>query len=157
MAVAAIPQAEGGPASVPSGMPAGSHFLLSLDGRQQFEVTIDARGAEITGICIVKPLDDGSFRGAIVNEFGIHALDFSVTADRRRVKLHNVAPLLNRWYLKRILRKDLRLLFTATQAGLQRSRRTLSQEADGTLTLTNPYRITYHFKPIDTHTDDTAE
>ena len=146
------------PCSIVAPAPSGSpSYLLPLDARQQFHVTIEARGAEITGICVVKPLDDGSFRGAIVNEFGVHALDFSVTADRRRVRLHNVAPMLNRWYLKRILRKDLRLLFTATQEGIQRSRRTISRDGDGTLTLANPYRIAYHFKPIDTHADDTAE
>ncbi|MBO7532470.1 MAG: LysR family transcriptional regulator substrate-binding protein, partial [Victivallales bacterium] len=71
-------------------------YLLPLDeGRQQYGVSITARGAEITGVCIVKTDSEGS-RGAIVNEFGFHALDFTLSADRRKVKLLNVMERLDR-------------------------------------------------------------
>ena len=57
-------------------------WLLPLSERQQYSVAIEARGAELTGVCIVKTDAEGS-RGAIVNEFGFHALDFTLSADRR--------------------------------------------------------------------------
>ena len=80
-------------------------YLLPLDeGRQQYGVAITARGAEITGVCIVKTDSEGS-RGAIVNEFGIHALDFMVSADRRKVKLLNVIAMMDRWYVRRVVKK----------------------------------------------------
>ena len=65
-------------------------WLLPLSGRQQYAVQINARGAELTGICIIKTDSVGESRGAIVNEFGIHAMDFTLSADRRKVKLQNV-------------------------------------------------------------------
>lgn len=124
-------------------------YLLPLDeGRQQYGVSITARGAEITGVCIVKTDSEGS-RGAIVNEFGIHALDFMVSADRRKVKLLNVIAMMDRWYVRRVVKKDLRMLFNATADGEQGSGRTVTVEPDGTVTLTNTrYKLKYSLKKL---------
>ena len=129
-------------------------FLLPLAGRQQYSVLISARGAELTGVCIVKTDSTGESRGAIVNEFGIHAMDFTLSADRRRVRLLNVMPQMDRWYIRRVVRADLRVLFGATACGELKGRRTLTQDADGTLILTNArFNLKYCFKKI----DDTEE
>ena len=123
-------------------------YLLPLDGRQEYSVAIMARGAEITGVCIVKTDAEGS-RGAIVNEFGIHALDFMVSADRRKVKLLNVIPMMDRWYVRRVVKKDLRTLFNATADGEQAGGRTVIVEPDGTVTLTNTrYKLKYSLKKL---------
>ena len=123
-------------------------YLLPLDGRQEYSVAITARGAEITGVCIVKTDAEGS-RGAIVNEFGIHALDFTVSADRRKVKLLNVIPMMDRWYVRRVVKKDLRTLFNATADSEQASGRTVTVEPDGTVTLTNTrYKLKYSLKKL---------
>ena len=124
-------------------------YLLPLDeGRQQYGVSITARGAEITGVCIVKTDAEGS-RGAIVNEFGIHALDFMVSVDRRKVKLLNVIAMMDRWYVRRVVKKDLRMLFNATADGEQGSGRTVTVEPDGTVTLTNTrYKLKYSLKKL---------
>ena len=118
-------------------------YLLPLDeGRQQYGVTIMARGAEM------KTDAEGS-RGAIVNEFGIHALDFMVSADRRKVKLLNVIAMMDRWYVRRVVKKDLRTLFNATSDGEQGSGRTVTVEPDGTVTLTNTrYKLKYSLKKL---------
>ena len=123
-------------------------YLLPLDGRQEYSVAITARGAEITGVCIVKTDAEGS-RGAIVNEFGIHALDFMVSADRRKVKLLNVIPMMDRWYVRRVVKKDLRTLFNAMADGEQAGGRTVIVEPDGTVTLTNTrYKLKYSLKKL---------
>ena len=123
-------------------------YLLPLDGRQEYSVAITARGAEITGVCIVKTYAEG-IRGAIVNEFGIHALDFMVSADRRKVKLLNVIPMMDRWYVRRVVKKDLRTLFNATADGEQAGGRTVTVEPDGTVTLTNTrYKLKYSLKKL---------
>ena len=123
-------------------------YLLPLDGRQEYSVAITARGAEITGVCIVKTDAEG-IRGAIVNEFGIHALDFMVSADRRKVKLLNVIPMMDRWYVRRVVKKDLRTLFNATADGEQAGGRTVTVEPDGTVTLTNTrYKLKYSLKKL---------
>ena len=123
-------------------------YLLPLDDRQEYSVAITARGAEITGVCIVKTDAEGS-RGAIVNEFGIHALDFMVSADRRKVKLLNVIPMMDRWYVRRVVKKDLRTLFNATADGEQAGGRTVTVEPDGTVTLTNTrHKLKYSLKKL---------
>lgn len=123
-------------------------YLLPLDGRQEYSVAITARGAEITGVCIVKTDAEGS-RGAIVNEFGIHALDFMVSPDRRKVKLLNVIPMMDRWYVRRVVKKDLRTLFNAMADGEQAGGRTVIVEPDGTVTLTNTrYKLKYSLKKL---------
>ena len=128
-------------------------WLLPLSERQQYSVAIEARGAELTGVCIVKTDAEGS-RGAIVNEFGFHALDFTLSANRRKVKLLNVMEQLDRWYIRKVVRKDLRILWGATQSGPQKGRRTIAVEADGTVVLTNQkYKLKYSLKKI----DDTTE
>lgn len=131
------------------------NYLLPLDGRSQYGVAIAARGAEITGVCIVKTDAAGS-RGAIVNEFGIHALDFTLSPDRRKVRLLNVMPALDRWYIKKVVRKDLRILFSATQPGTQRARRVITVGADGGVTLHNEkFKLKYNLTKI--NNDETAE
>ena len=123
-------------------------YLLPLEGRQEFAVTINARGAELTGICIVKTDETGT-KGAVVNEFGVHALDFTLTADRQKVKLLNVMPAMNRWYVRRVVRKDLKYLFSATERSQSKGPRKVVGEADGSVTLENTrYKLTYSFKPI---------
>lgn len=124
-------------------------YLLPLAGRQQYQVAIEVRGVCLTGVCIVLTDDEGC-RGAIVNEFGFHALDFTLTTNRAKVKLLNVMPNLNRWYIKRVVRTDLRFLFNATQDGQQKGRRTVTTEPDGTVTLVNDkYNLKYSLKRID--------
>ena len=132
-------------------------YLLPLDGRQEYSVAITARGAEITGVCIVKTDAEGS-RGAIVNEFGIHALDFMVSADRRKVKLLNVIPMMDRWYIRRVLRKDLRLLFGATQTGQQKGGRTLTIDSDSTVVMNNErYKLKYSLKRLNNESNEASE
>ena len=129
-------------------------WLVRLDGRQQFAVNITMRGIQLSGICIVKTDEEGS-RGAIVNEFGFHALDFTISADRRKVKLLNVLPQMDRWYVKRVVRGDLKHLFSATEAGRQKGRRVVSVDDEGTVTLKNErYKLTYSLKKIE---DETGE
>ena len=132
-------------------------WLLPLSERQQYSVAIEARGAELTGVCIVKTDAEGS-RGAIVNEFGFHALDFTLSADRRKVKLLNVMPVMNRWYVRKVVRKDLKYLFSATESPQAKGPRKVESEADGSVTLENTrYKLKYSFKPINREENETAE
>ena len=135
-----------------------SDYLLPLEGRQQFTVFISAKGMELSGICIIKTDEQGS-RGAIVNEFGVHALDFTLSSDRRKVKLLNVMPVMDRWYIKKVVRGDLKYLFMATENPQPKGRRMVRVEDDGTVTLENTkYKLKYSLKPINnTQDDETTE
>lgn len=131
--------------------------LMKLEGKQRYQVAINAREAEITGICIIKTDDEGS-RGAVVNEFGIHALDFTISPNRRKVKLVNVMPFMNRWYIKKVVCGDLKFLFSATPEKQKKGKRSVSVEADGTVMLVNSrYGLKYSFLEIRNKDDETAE
>lgn len=133
-------------------------YLLPLEGRQQFTVFISARGMELTGVCIIKTDEEGS-RGAIVNEFGVHALDFTLSSDRKKVKLLNVMPVMDHWYIKKVVRGDLKYLFMAIENPQSKGKRTVKIEDDGTVTMENTkYKLVYSLKPINnTQDDETAE
>lgn len=98
----------------------------------------------ITGICLARQTDDGLV-GSVVNEFGIHFFDF--TCQNNRVKVSNVFPAMNKWYIRRVLRSDLRLLSADT--GLKPGRRQLSIRLPDSLSLKNKkYGITYSFERL---------
>lgn len=110
------------------------------------------KGGHVSGVCLIRMEGD---RGAmsVVNEFGIKAFDAVCPGPRGRVKLSNVMPLLDKWYIRRVLAKDMSVLFRPTRR-LPR-RRTLERREDGTLVLANKrFKITYRLKPLE---DDAAE
>jgi len=131
--------------------------LLPIEGKCHYQVTIAARGTEITGVCIINSDEEGC-KGVLVNEFGIHVMDFTVSPDRRKVKLLNVMPFMNRWYIKRVVKGDLKFLFGATQEKMQKGKRTITIEDNGTVTLVNSrYGLRYSFLEMDNRDDETSK
>lgn len=70
----------------------------------------------VSGICILHR-DGDTVHGSLFNEFGITALDFTYHLEKKKVKLHTVMPMMNKWYIRKVLRKDLRQLMTGLQNG----------------------------------------
>jgi hypothetical protein len=105
----------------------------------------------LSGICLIKTDASGS-KGSLVNEFGIHALDFTVSTDRRKVRLLHVIDRMNKWYIKRILRRDLRFLFLNKESAQDR-RREVIVAGDTTILHNKKYRITYTFTEIKNEID----
>ena len=120
-----------------------------LGEKRQFNVIIETAKANVSGICIIKTDEEGS-RGAIVNEFGIHVLDFTVSSDNRKVKLLHVVDFLNKWYIKRVLRKDLQFLFSRNRSDRHRE---LHIDGDTAVMQNKRYKITYTFTEIKDETD----
>lgn len=113
----------------------------------EYSVVIDARGKQITGICVMNAAEDGSVVGTIVNEFGIRAFDF--TFDGRKAKVQNVFPPINKWYIRKVLRKDMTFLLTNmnTKQNVVRGKRSLTILPNGDIGLINErYNIKYTFK-----------
>lgn len=52
--------------------------------------------------------------GTIVSEFGIRAFDFTMSQDRRRVKLLTVMKPLDKCLIRKAIARDLKRLFNAT-------------------------------------------
>lgn len=72
----------------------------------KYNATIEMSKGYVSGVCIMA--NDGSvIKGSLFNEFGISAIDFTYQPDKKKVKLLSVIKILNKWYIKKVLRKDL--------------------------------------------------
>lgn len=97
-----------------------------------------------TGICIVGKTPSGVV-GTVVNEFGIQMFDF--TAEGDKVKVSNVFPQMNKWYIRRVLRNDLRVLVADQPVKL--GKRVLQVNLPDSISLLDKkYRITYRFERL---------
>lgn len=90
-------------------------FLFPFAGDEStcYTVAITFKTASFSGICVVKNIGT-QIAGTIVNEFGIRAFDFTMSQDRRRVKLLNVMKPLDKCLIRKAIARDLKRLFNAT-------------------------------------------
>lgn len=76
-------------------------------------VVVDMRGNKLSGILMIKKTEGGMV-GTLVNEFGIKAFDFELNSavksrlgSGKSVKLIDVVKFMDRWYIRRVLRRDI--------------------------------------------------
>ena len=115
-------------------------FPFSEGERCKYAAYIEMNGSYLSGICVLMK-EDGIIKGCLFNEFGVTALDFTYQPERNKVKLHHVIKMIDKWYIRRVLRKDMAQVMTGLQNGksdYQNERR----------------KITYQFTPI---TDETNQ
>lgn len=95
----------------------GQNIFPTFDGEDvQYTCYIEMPRAYISGICVLMK-EKNVIRGSLFNEFGITAFDFTYDINRHKVKLHNVIKMMDKWYIRRVLRKDLSLLMNCLQKG----------------------------------------
>lgn len=99
------------------GMKAQTMFPANVGDKMKYTFTIDMPKVHFDGICILYYSTDGVVRGSLFNEFGISAFDFSYYPDRDKVKLHHVIKMMDKWYIRSVLRHDLRKLTHELQQG----------------------------------------
>lgn len=94
--------------------------LLSISlhaaGQRRYAAYIDTPRGTVSGICAMAA-DSVETHGVLFNEFGITALEFSWHRAKDKVRLHQLLPALDRWYIRRTLRRDLRHLLHRLQQG----------------------------------------
>jgi len=100
----------------------------------RYQVSIQVGGNQITGICMLKKSDD-SWRGTLINEFGVKAFDFIVTP--QKCELLNTISMLNKWYIRRTIAGDLHFLFEIDNPTVSFQKKTVRSidEQDGSLTI----------------------
>lgn len=76
--------------------------------RSRYTFKIETSKAAVTGIMLLKETSD-EIVGSMVNEFGVSAIDFIYDKKKNSLRLLNVISFLNKWYIKKVLKKDLRL------------------------------------------------
>lgn len=84
----------------------------------RYSAYIEFKQGYLSGMCILKNKND-TIMGSIFNEFGISALDFTCDLKKEEIKLLNVVSVLDKWYMKKVLKEDLLQLILAVRNGKQ--------------------------------------
>ena len=113
---------------------AQSTFPASEGERMKYNAYIEMPRSYVSGIMILMN-DNNEIKGSLFNEFGVTALDFSYLPKKNKVKLHNVVTMMDKWYIRRVLRKDLAHMMVCLQKG-------------ETAYQNERHHITYKFTPL---------
>ena len=90
--------------------------MPALAQKSKYAATIEMNKGYVSGICFLSEEGD-TIKGSIFNEFGISVLDFTYLRSKHQVKLENVIKMLNKWYIRRLLKSDLRKVIHNLQQG----------------------------------------
>ena len=115
--------------------------------RSFFEIEMGK--GHISGILITKEYD-GRIAGTMINEFGVTALSFVYDRKKDTIRLLDVMSMLNKWYIKRVLKKDLNYcVHVLYDIPYKPSKSHVISKATDKTTVTNTKRkIIYSFVPL---------
>ena len=123
---------------------AEAQSLPSNEGeRARYSVQIDIKKAYISGICGML-FEDGKLKASVVNEFGLSAMDFEYDPQKDKVRIINIIKKLDHWYIKRVLKRDLRILLHNLEQGIYKHENA-------------KYEITYTFQPLQPITEEATD
>lgn len=116
--------------------------LLPGEGdRVRYDIQIDFKKAYVSGVCTMLG-DEGTVKASVVNEFGVSAIDFIYRPDSDKVKIVSLFGPLDKWYIRLLLRKNLKEL--------------MHRMKQGQTTYADPkHHVTYTLTPPQTPTDTT--
>lgn len=84
--------------------------------RAKYSAYIEMPKGYVSGICVLLK-EEGVVKGSLFNEFGFTALDFTYNPERDKIKLHSVMKMMDKWYIRKVLKKDLRQVMKALMKG----------------------------------------
>ena len=91
--------------------------LPSVEGdRQRYHFQLDFRKAYLSGVLSML-MEDGVIRCAVVNEFGVSTIEFIYSPAKDKVKIIYLVSRLNRWYIKKVIRRDLKAVMHCLERG----------------------------------------
>lgn len=116
---------------------------------RSYNLLIQIRGKELTGLCIMDGSPGQHVVGTIVNDFGTKIYDF--TYDGRKARVLNVIKPIDRWYIRRVLRGDMAFIIANLDKPGETviNKRTIVHLPDGEIQATNKrFKIKYTFTPL---------
>lgn len=135
--------------------PPGEYELPGGDSEvRRWNINLSTPKAAVSGFFLIRDEND-SIAGSIINEFGISLADFRFNPVSGKVKFINLTGFLNKWYLKKLLAKDLSLaLKRLTTPSLSSPKGYDVSVSSDTVVIHNlKYDITYQFSPLSDETD----
>jgi len=83
---------------------------------QRYTAYISMPRGYVSGMLVLLS-EEECVKGSLFNEFGITALDFTYDRQKDKVKLHSMVKMMDRWYIRRVLRRDLREVLKGLEQG----------------------------------------
>lgn len=77
------------------------------DSATTWSAQITMPRGSLSGLCVVR-VERDSLIGAMINEFGVQAFDFHYERVSQKLRLQHLIPPLNRFFLRRIIKRDVR-------------------------------------------------
>ena len=102
--------------ALPISVQAQTTFPSAEGERAKYAAYIEMPKAYVSGICVLLQ-EDGLIKGSLFNEFGITALDFTYNPQRDKIKLYSVMKMMDKWYIRKVLKKDLRQVMKTLKEG----------------------------------------
>lgn len=117
---------------------------------QRFSFQIETSKAFMSGVLLANE-DEENIYGSMVNEFGISAIDFSYSKRKQKVKLINVIGFLNKWYIKYVLKNDMKFCIHVLYGTphKQSNKYEVTRTVDTISILNHKRNIKYTFSPLE--------
>lgn len=120
--------------SLSCGMAAQNLLPDTLGARKSYQAMITMPKGYVSGVCMMVR-DSTGIVGSLFNEFGFSALDFRYHERKDKVEIVHAMALMDKWYIRKVLRNDLRMLLQSLAKG-------------DTLYEDKKYKLTYVFTPM---------
>ena len=125
--------------------------------RYTFQIETDK--AFVSGLLLTNECEE-VINGSMINEFGVSAIDFTYSKRKQKVKLLNVVSFLNKWYVRMVLKNDLKFcLHILYGTPFNQKNKYEIVRIGNTVSIINHKRnLKYTFTPLNTtDADDTEE
>ena len=108
----------------------------------KYRMAISKDNMNISGIWIVKYVDD-SWRGTMVNEFGLKMFDFTSTASA--CKLINVVAIIDKWHIKKTIARDVQFMLEIDHQAFKAGQKADRRRSNDTLTISYKNKMLQRF------------
>lgn len=134
----------------------GSQENMSQLVRYTFH--IEKSNSVVSGILITTENNE-EIRGSMINEFGVSALDFIYTKKKEKIKIFNVINFLNKWYIKRVLKNDIKYcLHVLNEVPIKgNSNYEVEKSQEQTSIINKKWHLKYTFTPLMILEDEVEE
>lgn len=120
-------------------------FLFNKEEKAKYTFNLQYKQYRFTGLCIMKR-DGKTIAGSVINEFGIKAFDFLYNPSNKRIRVLNVIGVMDKWYIKRTLKKDWKYLLAYPDVGRRENKKRQIRVEDGQIVFENLKRdLVYTF------------
>lgn len=127
---------------------------------QKYTFQIETSNGFISGILLTNE-DNENITGSMINEFGVSAIAFSYSKKKQKLKLLNVVSLLNKWYIKRVLKNDIKFCLHVLYDNPSKKKYNYEvvRKVDSVTVINSKRHLKYTFSPltISSNENDTKE